>query len=109
MLVIAVLSAAASALSVFLARRWGISFGGALSEFGVAAVAGLGQAILTPLTLSFGLPGLFTLGAFPVWAVFSLAHYSRWELFDGIRFDVTQGCLLSTLLLAFSFVFRPVS
>ncbi len=64
MLVIAVLSAVASALSVFLARRWGISFGGALSEFGVAAVAGFGQAIVTPLALTSNFPGFSLWGRF---------------------------------------------
>ena len=93
MLAVAVLSAIASALSVVIARRWGISFGGALQEAGVTVLAGIAQGVVTPLASGFGLLGLFTLGAFPVWAVFSLAHYSRWERFDGVRFAGTLDLL----------------
>ena len=109
MLAIAVLSAVASALSVVISRRWGISFGGFPRELPVTIFAGIAQGVITPLALEFGLLGIFTLGAFPVWAIFSLAHYSQWERFDGVRFAATQVALLSILLLASSFVFRPVS
>lgn len=109
MSVIALLSAVASALTLFLLRVRGMSFTGALSEVLIVTVASIAQGITAPLALGFGLLGLLTFGAFPVWATFSLAHYTQWEPFDGIKFAAIQVCLFATLLLTFSFVFRAGS
>ena len=98
MLICAVASLVASMVAVFITRRWlGLSFGTTLSELRVAALAGLCQGIAAPLLFSGGLLGIFSVGLFPVWAVFSLAHRDRWDFLDGLKFSGFQAVLLLLL------------
>jgi hypothetical protein len=99
MIACAVASVVASMLTVFIARRWlGLSLGTALSELRVAAFAGVCQGIAAPFFFGGGLLGIFSIGLFPIWAVFSLAHRDRWDFFDGLKFSGLQAVIL--LLLA---------
>ena len=92
-------------LAVFIARRWlGLSLRSALSELGVSTVAGVLQAVCLPFTLAGGLLGHFTIGLFPVWAVFSLAHRDRWEAFDGLKFAGLQAIVGLIFGLSFALV-----
>ena len=106
MLIVAVGSGVASTLAVFIARRWfSLSLLGPLSELPVIVCAAFCQAIASPLFMQFGLLGLFTLGLFPIWAVFSLAHRTRWERLDGLKFAALQVSLLLVLALLASPLF----
>lgn len=49
---------------------------------------------MAPFILAGGLLGVFTIGLFPVWAVFSLAHRDRWDRFDGLKFSALQASVL---------------